>query len=150
MKALKLLSTLALAATLFSFSAPFGGEHFSISVNGTQVIEYFAYQKKPIDWLTLDKTKGGTISVLYNHCGHASKGRQLSLVDADNRVLKSWTFSDVSSLAQSTMRLEMNDVVSLVAKTDTQVSLFYTSDDLPKGRFLAHLKLNGDTVAKTE
>ncbi len=48
MKAIKLVSTLAVAATLLSFSAPMGGEHFEISVNGTRVIQYFVYEKKPI------------------------------------------------------------------------------------------------------
>lgn len=148
MKTIKLLSALALAATLLSFTIPLGGEHYSISINGTSVIEYFVYQKKPIDWLTLDTGKGGTISVLYNNCGHASKGRQLAVVNADNQVLKAWKFENVSSLAQSTMTIEMNEVTALVAKDNTQVSLRYTSDDLPQGRFLAHLKLAGETVAK--
>jgi hypothetical protein len=150
MKTIRLITSLAVVATLFSFTAPPGGEHFEISVNNTQVIQHLVYQKKPIEWLTLDKTTTGNVGVLYNNCGQVSKGRKLAVVDASNAVLKEWKFENAASLAQGTMNVDVRDITALLAKATTQLSLFYSSEDLPKGRFLAHLRLEGKEVAKTE
>jgi hypothetical protein len=151
MKTIRLLSGLALAATLLSFSAPLGGEHFEISVNGTRLIQYFVYQKKPVEWLALDKTvTAGNVGVLYNHCGHVSKGRKLAIVDAKNTMLKEWKFENATGLTQGTMKVDLHEISALLSKATSQLSLFYSSEDLPEGRILAHLKVAVDEVAKTE
>jgi hypothetical protein len=147
MKTIKLLSVLALAATLLSFTL--GGEHYQISVNGTKALEYFVYQKKEVPTLSLDKN-AANISVFYNNCGHASKGRALAVVDDKNKILKQWKFDDVANLSQSTMNVDGKEITSLMSKSNTRLSLTYTSNDLTQGRVLAILQMGEETVAKTE
>jgi hypothetical protein len=145
MKTIKLFSMLALAASLLSF-APFGGEHYEISVNGAKAIEYAVYLKKEIPTLTLNKTSAH-ISVLYNDCGHAAKGRKLAIVDDKSNVIKEWKFNDVTNLSEGEMNIDGKEVTALMAKSGSTLNLFYTSVNLKSGRVLAHLNLEGSSVA---
>ena len=136
---IKWLVGTALCAVLFSFSTLIGGDSFTIHVNGKQVVQYYVYSKATLPSVSLDQSTANEVSVYYSHCGQIGKGRNLSVKDEKQKVLKVWRFDDV--IGDTPMTIKATDIIGLYSAGTNSLNLFYSSHELPEGRQLATLVL---------
>ena len=133
---------------LFSFSKNKGGEGFEIYLNSKLVLQQFGNSMNTLKSISLDKSESGSqLSVKYFHCGRPGKNRTIAIKDANNKLLKEWHYPDVSAASISVNELAMNfkvsDVLGLQKNGASNLSLYYSSSELPKGRLLATLVCEG-------
>ena len=137
---------------LLSFSGNKGGEGFEIYLNSKLVLQQFGNNMNTIKSISLDKSLSGSqLSVKYFHCGRPGKNRTIAIKDANNKILKEWHYPDVSAASVAINELAMNfkvsDILGLPKNNGGNLSLYYSSNELPKGRLLATLACEG-TFAK--
>jgi len=133
---------------LFSFSKNKGGEGFEIYLNSKLVVQQFGNNMNTLKTISLDKSQSASqLSVKYFHCGRPGKDRTIAIKDANNKILKQWHFPDVSAASVAVNELAMNfkvsDVLGLQKSNTGNLSLYYSSNELPKGRVLATLVCEG-------
>ena len=133
---------MAFCATLFSFSAPKGGDVFEIYVNNKMLLQRFVERDKGGVNLVLQNNPSDQLRITYSHCGTVGKDRNLILKDDQNKVVKEWHFSDVTG-TDNGMTCKVKDILD-VRKGTAALQLYYSSKELPKGRLLASV-----TVATT-
>jgi hypothetical protein len=147
MKQVKSAMLLALAAfcvTLFSFRIA-GGDHFEVWLNNKKIIEQAVYKNEAVKSLQLDQLHNNDqLRIYYSHCGITGSGRKVSIRDADNRVLKTWSFGDASG--KSFMICPAKEILAL-HPSGKNLSLYYASRELPEGRLLASIVDNGSRTA---
>lgn len=130
--AVKLLTLVAVCATLFSFSGKIGGESFEIFLNGKLMIQQFQYQKeKVVASLVLDpQAEQDEVKVTYNNCGQVDSDRMLTIRDEQNKAVKVWHFANAAA-----MTWKVKEISTLNKKG--KLNLYYSSKELPKERLLA-------------
>lgn len=133
-----LLSTLVCTA-MMATSFGFGGEHYRISFDGVQVVEYLIFQKKEIPELQVTSTMS-TMAVRYDHCGQTGQDRKLTLVDSKGAVLKEWTFANESGNTGSSMMIDAKQLLLALRGTTGRSTLVYHSTSLQSARVLAYVK----------
>jgi hypothetical protein len=139
---------LALSGVLFSFSVKtisfyknnFGGEGFEIYLNDKLVLQQYGKDIDQVKSLQLDQSvSNGQLAIRYYHCGRPGKGRVVTIRDQQNVVLKEWKFGDAKD-ASAKVCCNVKDILALPKlKTGQKVNLYYSSNELPKGRLLAIL-----------
>lgn len=140
------LMLMIITATLFSFSAPLGGEGFEISLNGKMVVQRYGANIDDVKTLQLSPgSANDQLSVKYYHCGRVGKHRIISLKNGQNNVVKEWRFTDVNE-PTPTMTCNVKDILSV--KNTGVLKLYYSSSELPKGRMLANIVVGNNSVAK--
>jgi hypothetical protein len=145
---------LSLLSFLFlSFSTSKGGEGFEIYLNSKLVLQQFGSQMNTVKSIELDKSVANSqISVKYFHCGKIGKNRSITIKDANNKILKEWKYADAStanlSITDPAMVCKVSDIVSLQKNNPGKLDLYYSSNELPKGRLLAILVLASDLVKR--
>ena len=139
----KMFTLVAIAATLFSFTSNFGGEGFEISLNGKVVLKQFGKEMDAAKTLQLSSASpSDLLTIRYHHCGKVAKNRVVTIKDEQNKTLKEWKFKDVAA-PYGEMTCKMQDLIGL-KKGDAQVlKLYYSSSELPNGRQLAAVSLQG-------
>ena len=150
---------LSLSAMLFSFSVKtaeklfpsnFGGEGFEVYLNNKLVLQQFGDKMDNVKSIQLDQSaSNGQLAIRYFHCGQPGKNRVVTIKDEQNVVLKEWRFGDTKD-ASAKLCCNVKDILSLPKiKAGKKVNLFYTSNQLPKGRLLAVLTTaNKNNVAQ--
>lgn len=137
-----MLALISVWATLVSFTPPEvnGGESFEIYVDKKLVLRhYVSYSKEP-QTFTIDKRNANSqVDVYYNHCGKLGKARHLTIRDGQNKILKQWNFNSEEKF----MSFNVKDL-NAITKGHEKLSLYYSADELPKGRFLASVVVTGD------
>lgn len=128
---------------LASFSFLPGGDSYTISINGEQIIQHYVFSKNPVPNLPLNVKSNDTISVYYSECGKIGTARMLSLRDEKGSVLREWKFKDALS-EHTAMHLRANE---LEAKGKS-LFLFYSSKEVTKAQQLAKLVANATGVTK--
>jgi len=126
---------LAVCAALASFTlpSPMGGETFEIYVDKKLVLRHFVSVSKEPQSFQLTRENGNAqVDIYYNHCGELGKARHLTLRNAQNKVVKQWNFSGNEKF----MSFHAKDLVDAVEGNE-KLSLYYSAEQLPKGRFLA-------------
>jgi hypothetical protein len=138
----------ALSVTLFSFSTPKGGEGFEIYIGSKLVLQKFGDKMNDVKSLQLDQhSSSDQLIIKYYHCGRTGKNRTITLKDDHNKVVKEWSFSDVSGSAS--MSCSVKDILNLKkGNSSNTYNLYYTSSELPKGRLLTSIVLGSQSVAK--
>ena len=133
-----------IALTIFCFSAFAGGEHYQVYLNNKLVL--VKHISEPISVMSLlDKTNSSDeIVIHYSHCGQRGKGRHVSLKNDKGVVVKEWSFTD----AKEGMAIPAKEIAALQKKYG-QLTLTYSSRELPGGRTLASLNGNGKNIACT-
>jgi hypothetical protein len=139
---------LALSGVLFSFSVKtisfyknnFGGEGFEIYLNDKLVLQQYGKDIDQVKSLQLDQSvSNGQLAIRYYHCGRPGKGRVVTIRDQQNVVLKEWKFGDAKD-ASAKVCCNVKDILALPKlKAGQKVNLYYSSNELPKGRLLAIL-----------
>lgn len=139
-KAFKSLTILALCVVLFSFTHHnMGGEGFEIYLNNRLVLEQYGSKMNIIKTLNLEKAnENDVLSVRYHHCGRVGKSRTITIKDAQDKVLKKWTFNDVPDVAAK-MSCKVKDILNLHTGKNNTLKLYYSSTELPNGRLLASI-----------
>lgn len=138
----KALALSVLALTLSYFSAFAGGEHFRVYLNNKLVL--VKHISEPISVMSLlDKTNSAVQVVIhYSHCGQIGKNRHVSLKNNEGSVVKEWVFTD----GQEGMAIPAREIAALQKKYG-ELTLTYSSRELPKGRALASLNSGGKNFA---
>jgi hypothetical protein len=138
----------ALSLGLVSFSEPKGGDHFEIWLNNKMVIQQFLHGDKQLKTLVLQESNyNDNLVIKYSHCGKTGRDRSITLKDAQDRVVKSWTYSNAtgSNMAMSCPVKEIMDLQK--TKGNLTLRLFYTSAELPNGYLLVAVAKTTTAVA---
>jgi hypothetical protein len=140
--ATKTFMLLALSAFLFSF-IPFGTDTFQIYVDKKLVMDQSMYKYTSIKNLQLDpQNPNGLVEVYYNHCGRIGQARHLQVRDGNDRLLKEWVFADGNG-PKDLMSCRVKDLLDLQkANGKSQLNLYYSSKELPKGQHLVSIGLS--------
>lgn len=131
-----------LALTIFCVSAFAGGEHYQVYLNKKLVL--VKHISEPISVLSLlDKTNStDEIVIHYSHCGQQGKERRVALKNEKGETVKLWAFTD----AKEGMAIPAKEMAALQKKYG-ELTLTYSSRELPQGRALASLKGVGKSLA---
>ena len=143
----KTVSLVAIAVTLFSFTANFGGEGFEISLNGKVVLQQFGKEMDVVKTLQLNTASTNDIlTIRYHHCGKVAKNRVVTIKDGQNNLVKEWRFKDVTTV-MGEMTCRVQELLILKKGSDQELKLYYSSSELPKGRQLAVVSLESSNTA---
>jgi hypothetical protein len=143
------LMWIALCAILFSFSTV-GGESFTIHLNDKLIIQHYVTSNSSAPSITINQGNvNDKLSVYYNECGRIGKERKLTVLNAEDNVLKAWSFTDAAS-EHSSMTCSIKDILSLKGKSGNKLKLLYSSREVSKGRLLATIVLSDNLKAKIE
>lgn len=145
MRLASLFGLLAAAMMLFSFSSPKGGDMFEVYLNGNKLVQQFVHVDNSVKTLQVNVTSANDkIDVYYSHCGQTGKERYLTITDGDNRSLHVWKFDE----GNAAMSFTIKDVVAFLKNNETKFGIFYSSQQLPKGRLLAMINLENSSLAR--
>ena len=140
----KYLVLSVLALTIFCASAFAGGEHYQIYLNKKLVV--VKHISEPISVMSLLDKANSTdeIVIHYSHCGQQGKDRRVALKNEKGETVKVWAFTD----AKEGMAIPAREMAVLQKKYG-QLTLSYSSRELPGGRALASLNGVGKSLAST-
>lgn len=148
-KPLVFLFLLACSTALFSFTAPKGGDVCEIYIDNTLLFRQFMTQTAGANTISLDQNYSNSkLEVRYSHCGLSGKSRHIMVKDGQNNMIKEWQFPDAAP-KNTGMSLNVKDVLSLQkSKTNTVLNLYYSSKELPDGKWLASIHLGDGNSTK--
>ncbi len=135
---------------LFSFTKPMGGDSFEIYLNNKLVVQQVVVKMKEVKTISLDQSNyNGEIGIVYSHCGLSGKDRKIIIRDAQSKVLKQWSFANVSGAGNNTMNCKTRDIIDLQRNNnDSSLSLYYSSNELPAGKLLAQINVLKNSQVK--
>ena len=137
------ITCLTLILTLSSFLVRRGGDSYTISINGKQVIQHYLFSKEPLPSLPLDPTIEDQITVYYSECGKIGTNRKLSVRNEKNQVLKEWSFANVTS-EHLPMTVNSKDLAF-----QGNIGLYYTSNEVTNPRKLVTLVVNSASASRS-
>lgn len=152
---LKPIWVLLLATTiacLQSFTAKLGGEGFEIYLNNKLILWQSVNKPFTLHSLQLDKAnKDDQLVIYYHHCGSTGKDRTIAIKDDKGNTIKEWKFADASGSNNKGMTIRVKELLQLEKKySQTNLNIVYFSQQLPQGRALSAVQLNGkSTVYKS-
>ncbi len=133
----KTMAMLVICTTLFAFTANPGGEAFEIYLNDKLVLQRYGNNMDDIKSLRLDQSAANEkLNIKYNHCGRLANNRQITIRNAQNKILRLLKYPDASS-PMSGMEIEVKDLLK-IQKGNT-LKLYYSSSQLTNGRLLVYL-----------
>ena len=151
-KSLKPIWVLLLATTmacLQSFTAKLGGEGFEIYLNNKLILWQAVNKPFTLYSLQLDKAnKDDQLVIYYHHCGSTGKDRTIAIKDDKGNTIKEWKFADASGSNNKGMTIPVKELLQLEKNySQTNLNIVYFSQQLPQGRALSAVQLNGKTTA---
>lgn len=145
--AIRSLSLIVLCVALFSFSKRTGGDTFAIYLNDKLLLQERVHAKEG----TLKDIKLGLrdanaiLKVNYSHCGQIGMERSLTIKSSDNKVLKTWDFSDDRV---AVMTVGVKELLALKKEyANERLQLLYSSREMMEGKVLAAIVLPDDARA---
>lgn len=142
------LSWITLILALSSFTVRLGGESYTIHLNNKLVAEHYLTSRAVTPSVALNQAEGNDkLSIYYNECGRIGKERKLTIKDDNDKVLKTWSFTNASG-EHTPMICKVKDILAVKQKGDNSVRLYYTSKEVASERFLATLVLTTVGSAK--
>lgn len=136
----------AIAATLLSFTN-FGGEGFEIFLNNKVVVQQFAPKFNASQQLKLSPhSANDQLTIKYHHCGRVGKNRIITIKDLQNNRMKEWRFTDAATPVAA-MQCNVKDILNLAKKNGQSFKLYYSSNELPEGRLLTNIVIEGNVYA---
>lgn len=143
----KTFALLAIAGTILSFSPKPGGEGFEIYLGDKLLTQQFGSKVSETKSFQLTQASSSELLIVkYYHCGRAGKNRVITIKDDQNKVVKEFHFKDAAVPVQS-IGVPVKDLLGL-RKGNVSFSMFYSSDELPAGRMLAHLDMMPGSTAR--
>ena len=136
------LAMLLAGVVLISFMSPRGGDHYQVYLNKKLVFQEFVSLSSTAKSFQLDRNNyTGEIDVVYSHCGEAGKNRVIKITDAENNLLKQWTFGNGKD-HKAAMNFQVKEML-LAQKNNpvNKLNLYYSSEQLPKGKLLTSIVL---------
>ena len=130
--------------TLFlsAFTKP-GGDVFEVYVGQKMVIQQALHNDPGVKSITLTKANyNEKMSVRFYHCGVPGKKRVIFLKDENGMVLKQLNFSEAKT-SNSVMSIDIREIMDLQSKGNRTIRLYYSSEELPAGRWLVTLRPEG-------
>jgi len=130
---------------LFSFSNNRGGDSFEIWLNGKMMLQQFVHVSSAVQTLHLNVASANDkVDIYYRHCGQVGTDRYITIKDDNDRPLKVWKFADASG-NNPAMSIKLKDISGLKKSKDSKLNIFYSSNELPKGKVLATLDVSNET-----
>lgn len=136
------IASVVLFIVLSSFVVKRGGDSYTISINGKQVIQYYALSKEPLPSLVISPNSEDKLSVYFNECGKIGKSRGLSVRDDEGSVLKEWKYANALD-EHTPMTISSSEI-----NVRGNVGLYYTSETVVKPRKLVTLISGNATSAR--
>jgi len=143
--AIRLLTLVALVATLSSFSRFLGTDSFKVYLNDNLIFQQYVTRETPVRALSLSESSGDELlTVYYDHCGRIGSHRTLTLLDG-NKVLKKWDFPDAKTVASSGMSCPIREIKAM-QKPGKSINLVYASQELQSPLSLLTFSSSGMVV----
>lgn len=123
---------------LSTFTALAGGvDRYEIYLNNKLLLKQSVNQPLSLQSLQLNKSNmKDELVIYYYHCGQTGRGRKLAIKDENGNIVKEWKFENASG-SNTGMTIAVKDLLQLEKKhANNQLSIFYTSELLQKGRML--------------
>lgn len=141
-----------LCVLLSSFANRPGGDSFSIYLNDKLLIQQFVHMKEKTKTISLQNASANdVIKVHYSHCGKMGIARNLFIKDSQNKTLKAWKFENSDDGDKGSMRVSALEITKLQKATgNKQLTLVYSSEQLPAGFVLANISDSGDAQASSK
>jgi len=142
---IRIFTLITLCFIAFSFTTRFGLDSYSIYLNDKLILKQSVNQPLSLRVLQLSSAKEtDQLRITYNHCtikNGAGTNRSVSLQDEKGNILKKWEFADATS-SDLSMHIAVKELLKLEkAHAKHELSLVYTSRELPKGEMLSMLRL---------
>lgn len=135
-----------ISALLFlsTFHAKAGGDVYEIYLNSKLILKQFATQPLSIKSLQLDKAMPeDRLVILYSHCGTTGKGRSIAIKNDNGNILKEWKFTNTNV----SMEIPVKKLLQVATNKSTgHLNLYYSAQELPKGRMLTSLDFGNRNV----
>jgi hypothetical protein len=133
---------------LQGFIAKAGGESFEIYLNNKLILRQAVSQSLTLQSLSLDKAnKDDQLVIYYHHCNTVGKGRTIAIKDDKGNIIKEWKFADGSTGSKNGMTIPVKELLQLEKSyASTNLSLFYSSQQMPKGRALSAVQFAGKST----
>ncbi len=133
--------------SLITFNAIAGGDSYQIYLNNKLILKQYVTQSLNIKSLQLEKINSNDqLVILYSHCGQTGKGRSIAIKDDNGKILKEWKFANATGSNES-MVIPAKELLQLAKNNiKTHLTLYYTAQELPKGRMLTSVDLGKSNV----
>jgi len=138
MKKIKWLASLPLFM-LLAFSP--GGDSYKVYLGDKLLTEQFVHIQKSIPTIAIPSSGSESVTVQFSHCGLQGKSRNISIRAASGKILKEWKFGDSDKMQFSPGE---------ISKLGARLNLYYASKEIPEGRLLATIELNGKATASRD
>jgi hypothetical protein len=126
---------LAFTLGISSYTKP-GGDIFELYIGKEMLIQQALHNDNGVKQITLRADqKDEKMSVKFYHCGKSGTQRTITLRDQNDQVLKSLSFSEPKS-SSSVMSFPVSEIVQFQSEENTSIRLYYSSAELPKGKWL--------------
>jgi len=141
-KSIKRFALLLVTAALFSFKADPGGEGFEIYLGGKLLTQQFGSHVNDVRSLQLQPASGEELVIKYFHCGKVGTQRVITIKDNRDNLLKEYHYAD-GSASKNGMSLKVKELMKFsdAKKGISKVKMYYSSSELPNGRWLASFEL---------
>jgi len=142
---IKIFALITLCLTAFGFTSRFGLDSFTIHLNDRLILKQTVNQPLNLRVLQLDKAKDNDrLHFTYTHCQKkdgAGTGRSITLRDEKGTAIRKWAFVNAKG-SDLRMTIGVKELIKLQKMRPTEeLSLHYTSSELPKGEMLSMLRL---------
>jgi hypothetical protein len=133
--------SVALFLVLSSFAIKRGGDSYTISVNGKQVVQYFVLSKETLPELKINANSQDKLSVYYSECGKIGTSRKLSVRNNHGQIIKEWKFANTLD-EHTPMMVNAKEII-----VSDNMGLYYESKEVTTPRKLVNLMLDRQTSA---
>ncbi len=134
----RILALFLVGSVAFLPSAMAGTDSYRLFLDGKLIMSQYVGQPLSLITLPLPEANGkGDLVIYYSHCGATGKDRSITVKDEKGTVLKVWKFEDATR-KEDGMHIPVKELLAL-EKTGRQLSLCYSSQQLPEGRLLTHV-----------
>jgi hypothetical protein len=135
-------------SALCSFSPKLGGDSYTIHLNNKLLVQHHVASKANTPSLSLDARSGNDkLAVYFSECGQIGRDRKLTLKDNQDKVLKEWSYANVTG-EHSPMTFTTKDVTTANKNKSSVLRLYYSSREASRERLLATISF-GATAAST-
>lgn len=133
--------SVGLFLVLTSFVLKRGGDSYTLSINGNQVIQYYFASKKPLPSLSVNPNAKDKVEVYFSECGKIGASRKLFIRNQSGKILKEWKFGEALN-EHTPMTFSSNEISG-----SGDLGLYYTSATVNEPRKLVSLKIADATSA---
>jgi len=139
---IKMFTLITLCFTAFGFTTKFGLDSYEIYLNNKLILKQSVNQPLSLRVLQLNKANDNDqLRINYKHCTVKGAGtnRSIAIKDEKGNTLKEFEFANATS-SDLNMVISVKDLLQLEkSNVHQELSLHYTSRELPKGEMLASL-----------